>query len=70
MSILPRPMDETLADNAPSDAVLRQRIFEAQSAALQAKNAHNYTQAKILAETARSDYRSMYSRWLPRFTGH
>ena len=69
MSILPRPMDETLADNAPSDAVLRQRIFEAQSAALQAKNAHNYTQAKILAEKARSDYQSMYSRWLPRFTG-
>jgi len=62
-------MDETLADNAPLDAVLRQRIFEAQSAALQAKNAHNYTQAKILAETARSDYQSMYSRWLPRFTG-
>jgi len=49
-------------DNTPSNVALQQRIFEAHRAALQAKNVHNYTQAKLSAEAARSDSQTMYSR--------
>jgi len=55
-------LTDQLQDNTPSNAVLQQRIFEAQRAALEAKNVHNYTQAKLSAEAARSDSQTMYSR--------
>jgi len=55
---------EHVPDNIPPDAILRQRIFREQSAALQAKNIHNYTQAKLAAAAAQTDSQTMYNRFM------
>jgi len=55
---------ELVPDNIPPDAILRQRIFTEQSAALQAKNIHNYTEAKLSAAAAQTDSQTMYNRFM------
>jgi len=66
MNIHLLPIEQTVLvsvpDNTPSDAVLQQQILAAHRAALQAKHVHNYTQAKMSAEAARSDSHTMFSR--------
>jgi len=73
MNIIPLPVEQTpslfAADHTPSDDELQQQILGEQRDALRAKNAHNYTRAKMLAEAARSNCRSMYSRWLTLYHG-
>jgi len=55
---------ELVPDNIPPDAILQQRIFKEQRAALQAKNIHNYKEAKLSAEAARTDSQTIYNHFM------